>query len=203
MKQPPQPVPFSRQLDQWLKSRHPKTIAGLINATGEKSFAIVFLVLMAIPALPIPTGGITHVFELIVMLLALELVAGRRTIWLPKKWLKRPLGKTMEQRSIPYLIKKITWFEKHSHPRWGGLLANRLFLRGVGLIVFGLTLGAFLAPPFSGLDTIPSLGVVGVALGLILEDFVIYIIGVVVGIAGVFIEIGFGAAITQAIRHFF
>ena len=30
--------------------------------------------------------------------------------------------------------------------------------------MFGLTLSAFLAPPFSGLDTLPSLGVVVIGL---------------------------------------
>ena len=34
----------------------------------------------------------------------------------------------------------------------------------IGLFVFGLTLSAFLAPPFSGLDTLPSLGVVVIGL---------------------------------------
>ena len=36
-----------------------------------------------------------------------------------------------------------------------------------GALVFGLTLSAFLAPPFSGLDTLPSLGVVEIGLGVL------------------------------------
>ena len=192
---------FSQELDNWLKSNHPKTIAGLIEASGEKSFAMVFLVLMAIPALPIPTGGVTHVFEVIVMLLALELVIGRTTIWLPQKWFNRRLGKTIEQRSLPYLIKKIKWLEKYARPRFRGVLANRQYLRLVGLIVIFLTLAAFLAPPFSGLDTVPSLGVVLIALGLILEDMVVFIGGLIVGSLGVFITVVFGAALTEAVKQ--
>ena len=33
--------------------------------------------------------------------------------------------------------------------------------------------GAFLAPPFTGLDTLPSLGVVLLSLGVLLEDFAV------------------------------
>jgi hypothetical protein len=47
------------------------------------------------------------------------------------------------------------------------------------------TLAAFVAPPFSGLDTLPSLGVVVLALGLLLHDVVVTIVGIVVGLAGV------------------
>jgi hypothetical protein len=41
------------------------------------------VLLLGPSALPLPTGGATHVFEIIAMLLALELIAGRDQIWLP------------------------------------------------------------------------------------------------------------------------
>src|SRR5579871_3256472 len=96
--------PFSSQLEQWLQSTKPKTIAGLVELSGDKGFALIFLVLMAIPALPLPTGGVTHVFELITALLALEMIAGRQTVWLPKKWSNRQLGKGTLQKTLPKLI---------------------------------------------------------------------------------------------------
>ena len=37
------------------------------------------------PATPLPTGGVTHVFELITVLLG-AMVLGRRTIWLPERF---------------------------------------------------------------------------------------------------------------------
>jgi hypothetical protein len=189
---------FSKQLDDWLSSRKPKTIAGLIAVSGEKSFAVVFLVLMAIPALPLPTGGLTHIFEIITMLLALELIVGRKTIWIPKKWLDRQLGTTLEKRTLPYLVRKIRWLEKYSRRRLPSLLNLRL----VGLVVIVFSLGAFLAPPFSGLDTLPALGVVLVALSLILEDFALFGAAIIVGILGIILEVGFGAAIVALGRRY-
>lgn len=194
---------FSDQMENWLKSKQPKTIAGLITVSAEKSFALIFLVLMAIPALPIPTGGITHVFEIIVALLCLELIIGRRTIWLPQKWLHRPLGKNITTRGLPYLIRKIRWLEKYSRPRFRGLLGHRHYLRMVGLTVLALTIGAFFAPPFSGLDTLPALGVVGISLGLILEDVIVYIAGMVIGIFGIGVELFLGAAAIEGVKRLF
>ena len=203
MSNPPNNSPFSAQLETWLKSDQPKTLAGLTKVFSERSFAVVFLLLMFLPALPIPTGGVTHVFELITMLLALELVVGRRTIWLPKRLNNHGLGNVTQKKTLPFIIRRVRWFEKFSRPRLTRLLDHRLFLMFTGLIVFGLTLGAFLSPPFSGLDTLPSMGVVVIALSLILGDIVIFVMGCVVGLGGVVVEIAFGAAVTELIKRLF
>jgi hypothetical protein len=66
-----------------------------------------------------------------------------------------------------------------------------------GVAVFGFTLTAFLAPPFSGLDTLPALGVVVLSLGVLLGDIVIAGIGLGIGVIGVAVVIGLGKAITK------
>ena len=198
-KQAPQ---FSDQLEAWLKSKQPKTLASLDAVFQDKSFAITFVVLMAFPALPLPTGGITHIFEIIVMLLCLELVAGLKSPWLPDKWKHMPLGKVLTGKVIPTLMRWIRWFEKYSSPRGRWIFSLPLMNRIIGLIVFGFTLAAFLAPPFSGLDTLPSLGAVIVGLAVILDDFILLLAGTLLGIAGVVLGFVLGAAIVQSTRHF-
>src|SRR5438105_3407329 len=94
---------FSTRLESWLGSSGPKTLGNLTDVFAEKSFAIVVLVLMFFPALPLPTGGITHVFEIITMLLALEMIAGRKNIWLPKWAKQKELGKTTEKKMVPFI----------------------------------------------------------------------------------------------------
>ena len=76
---------FSSSLEAWLKSDNPKTLENLSAVFEEKSFAVLFLVLTLPSALPIPTGGITNVFEIIIILFALQLIIGRRTVWIPKR----------------------------------------------------------------------------------------------------------------------
>jgi len=71
---------FSDQLERWLESDDPKTLGALGDVFEEKSFAVTIMVLMFVPALPLPTGGITHVFELITVVLSAQMIVGRRTI---------------------------------------------------------------------------------------------------------------------------
>jgi hypothetical protein len=67
--------------------------------------------------------------------------------------------------------------------------------------VFALSLTAFLAPPFSGLDTLPALGVVVLALGVLLEDFVLAAAGLLIGAVGAVLVIGLGGLALDWLQH--
>ncbi len=194
------PQPFSNKLDLWLKSDSPKTLAAMNDVFAEKSFAISFLLLMSIPSLPIPTGGITHVFEAITILLAIEQIIGLRTIWTPKSLGKREIPISIIKKALPFLIRRIKWFEKYSRPRFSKFLANPLVNSMFGIIILGLALIAITAVPFSGLDTLPSLGIVFISLGLILEDIVGAIVGILIGLAGVAVIFGLSQIIVNLIH---
>src|SRR5689334_15303180 len=193
---------LSEQLERWLHSDHPKTIGGLVELFQEKSFAVLFVVLLAIPALPLPTGGVTHVFDVIAMLLALELIIGRRQVWLPDRWLQRELPEGIEKQGA-VLIKRIRWIERHSMARLGVLLSSRVSAIVFGAVVLGLSVTAFLAPPFTGLDTLPSLGVVLISLGVLFEDALLALIGLVIGGAGVLLVIVLGRAAVHEVSSLF
>lgn len=192
-------TPFSVELEAWLKSDKPKTLHGLDEVFAEKSFAVLFLILLAIPALPVPTGGLTHIFEIIAMLLALEVIVGREGLWLPKRWKNLPLGSVMEKRVLPTLIKYIKKLERFSRPRLNSFLHNKLSFGLFGVSVLIFSLAAFLAPPFSGLDTLPALAVVMLSLGVILEDVVLTFIGIVLGAIGIALIISLGEIVLKLI----
>jgi hypothetical protein len=50
---------LSDELDGWLRSDGDKTLGSLIDLFEERSFAVLFLFLLAPSALPLPTGGVT------------------------------------------------------------------------------------------------------------------------------------------------
>jgi hypothetical protein len=199
----PDDKPVSDELEEWLDGEQPKTLGGLIDVFGERSFAIIFVLLMALPALPLPTGGATHVLEVITALLALELVAGRREIWLPRRWKRFELATPARRKIITALLKRIRQLERISRPRGRWLFGHRLSGIVFGLVVLALTITAFFAPPFSGLDTLPSIGVVVLAVGVLLTDYVLAIAGFVVGALGIVAVIGFGSLIAKAIKSVF
>ncbi len=193
---------FADELDAWLSTKGPKTFSTLEKVFGERSFAIIFLVFMALPALPIPTGGITHILEILTMLIALQPIAGLKKLWVPQFLSRRELPKSFTDKALPLLMRRVRWFEKYSRPRGEALTKNGMFSRFAGLCVLGLTLGAFLALPFSGLDTLPALGVVLIALAMIEDDISFFVIGLLVGLGGILLEYTVGAALIAAIKSF-
>lgn len=197
------PPRVSDQLERWLTGADPKTLGSLIDAFGAGSFAIVFVLLMAVPALPLPTGGVTHVFEVVTMLLALELIAGRQRIWLPQRWRRLELSGESREKFVEVLLRRIRWLERFSRPRARILFGHRLSGVAFGAAVLGLALTAFLAPPFSGLDTLPSLGAVVLALGYLLTDAILAAVGAFVGLLGVASVIFLGSVAVRLVKSIF
>lgn len=133
------------------------------------------------------------------MLLALELIIGRTEVWIPKRFHDRELKGLTNSKFQNTLVKRLRWFEKFSRPRMAGLLENRPTGVVFGAAVLGFALTAFLAPPFSGLDTLPALGAVVLSLGVLLGDIVIAGAGIGIGIGaiGLALVIFLGKAITK------
>ncbi len=194
------PEKISDELQRWLAGDGAKTVGSLIELFGERSFAILFIVLLGVPALPLPTGGATHVFEIIAVLLALELIAGREEVWLPERWRRLELAGEKQQRFITSLIKIIRRLERLSRPRLRFVFHHRLSNIAFGLLTVAGSAGAFLAPPFTGLDTLPALGTVLLSLGVLLEDFLIVALALLVGIAGITLEVILGGATIHILK---
>jgi hypothetical protein len=197
-----EPRDFSDELEEWLQADGPKTIGALDDVFAEKSFAVAILLLMFLPALPIPTGGITHIFEAITFLLAIGMVVGRPRIWLPRRFRNRELG-SIATKGLPFIVRRVRWFEKFSQPRMAFLFTQRWFLSIAGLLVMAFTAGSAIAPPFSGLDTLPALGVVVIALSVILEDIVVFAIGIAIGAGGIALIITVGEAAARLFTRVF
>ena len=197
------PEKVSDELERWLSGDGDKTLGSLIELFEEKSFAILFVLLLGVPALPLPTGGATHVFEIIAVLLALQLIAGREQIWLPQRWRKLELAGARQQRFIAALMRMIRRLERISKPAPALPVRPSPEQHRLRAARDRRLLGAFFAPPFTGLDTLPALGVVLLSLGVLLEDFLVVVVGVVVGAAGVVLEIVLGSAAIKGIGHIF
>jgi hypothetical protein len=192
---------FSDQLERWLRDPGPKSVGALSEVFAEKGFAVGIMLLMFVPALPLPTGGVTHLFEAIAALLALEMIIGRDTVWLPRRWRDRQLGEVLTGKAIPFVIRRVRWLERFARPRLAGLFARRTVRAGLGVLLLGSIVGAALAPPFSGLDTLPALGAVMIALSIVFEDAVLLVAGCVVSATGIALIVTIGAAAARLLRR--
>ena len=194
---------FSDELEAWVDSGATKTLGGLQETFGDRSFAVAIFLLMAPTALPLPTGGLTYVLEVTTILLSLEMVAGRRTVWFPARLRRRELGDITTGSAVPRIARIIRWCERWSRPRGARLIDGMLGWRVSGLVLGGLTTAAMLAPPFSGLDTLPALGVVLIALAILLRDVVIATVGVIIGAAGTLLMVSLGTAAVRLLQDLF
>jgi hypothetical protein len=194
---------LSEELADWLTGDGEKTLGSLVDVFGERSFAVLFVLLLGVPALPLPTGGATHVFEIIAVLVALQLVAGREEIWLPQRWRRIELTGRKRERFLHALLRLIRRLERISRPRLSFLFDSRLSNAVFGVLVIGGSVGAFLAPPFTGLDTLPSLGVVLLSISVLLKDALLAALALVVGATGVALEVVLGAAAIRGIWGLF
>jgi hypothetical protein len=184
---------FSDQLESWLERDEPKTIGALTTLMGEKSFALILMLLLFPAAIPIPTGGVTHVLEIFALLVAVQVVLGRRELWLPRRVREHELGEAMTGKAVPVLVRRVRWLERWSRPRLARPLDTRIARSVLGVFVLLFVVGALVAPPFSGLDTLPALGVVIVCLGIILDDVLVVALGIAAGTAGIALVLMLGS----------
>lgn len=200
--EPEAPV-FSDELEGWLVSDEHKTFGEMADVFGERGFAVAVVLTMSLPALPLPTGGVTHVFEVVALLVGVEMVVGLDELWLPGWVKRRGLGSVIEGRALPFIVRRIRWFEKRSRRRGAELFDQRWFRRVLGLLVIALVVASALAPPFSGLDTLPAMGAVVVALAILLGDVVLLGVGILLGTGGVILMVTIGAALARLITGLF
>jgi hypothetical protein len=130
------------------------------------------------------------------------MVAGAKTIWLPSRWRDRELGGTA-RKALPIMMRRIRSLERMSRRRGAHLFEHDWFIRLLGVVLIALAIGSAIAPPFSGLDTFPAIGAVGVALAIILEDVLILAIGVAIGTGGVILIFTLGAAVYRLLTGLF
>ena len=172
------------------------------NAFAEKSFAVTILLLMFVPALPFPTGGSRTCSR--------SSPSSSRSRWCSgagrsgcRKWKQRELGTTMTGKAVPFVIRRVRWFEKFSRPEARRPVRSALVHPIDRARDHRVRDRRVLAPPFSSLDTLPALGVVTISLAIILEDIVILGVGTAIGAGGIVLIVTIGAAIAHFLKNLF
>ena len=100
-------------------------------------------------------------------------------------------GRTLTGKALMTLVRRL---ERLTRPRLAFLFRRHLTDVAFGLLVISGSAAAFLAPRFTGLDTLPSLGVVLLSLAVLLEDALIAAMALTIGVTGVAQELALGAA---------
>ncbi len=176
------------------------TVADIVSVLRDRAFALL-IVLLGLPnCLPMPPP-IPFVCGLLLALVAAQIAAGREAPWLPAALLRRSIPQDAVQRAIARALPVLQTLERLSRPRFA-FLESPIALRFLGFAVIAFAIGLLVAPPVIG--QIPlGLAVCLVGLGLVERDGALVVGGLVVGIAGLTLSLGFVYAILQGVERLF
>ncbi len=160
--------------------REEPTIGELVGALSERGFGIL-LVLISLPsALPIPAVGYSIPFGLLIALLGLQLIWGRAVPWLPERLCKRAVPRLVVPLLADKGIQLLRRIERFLKPRVRSLNSSVIFRGLIGLFV--LVMGTLMMIPVPGTNTLPGLTILLIGLGLVENDGLLTIIGLLFGV---------------------
>ena len=127
-------------------------VRDIVDNLGRKSFAslmLIFTLISASPASAIP--GVTAIVAAIVFILVVQMIIGRKSVWLPELIMQRRLDAGRLNNGIRWLRKPVQFVEKLLKPRWS------FFLRKPWLYLpLVLLLGLTMFMPF--MEVVPTSG---------------------------------------------
>lgn len=158
------------------------TVAEIIGVLRDRAFALL-VVLLGLPnCLPMPPP-IPLVCGLLLALVAVQIIFGRATPWLPRALLRRSIARTDLERAVARAIPILRRLERFSRPRMP-IFESGVAFRATGVLILLLSIGIVLAlPPFLG--QIPlGVAVCLVGLGLVERDGLVVLGGLALGSIG-------------------
>ena len=164
------------------------TVGDIIAVLRDRAFALL-VVLLGLPnCLPMPPP-IPLVCGLVLLVIAIQIVAGMTAPWLPRRLLDQSIARETVAKAVTRAVPLLRRLERWSRPRLS-VFDGALGMRGMGVLILALALALIVAPPFFG--QIPlGLAVSLIGLGLVERDGFVVLIGLVIGGIGVGISIGF------------
>ena len=156
-------------------------IEELLKLAGERSFGLFLAVLSFPSALPLPAPGYSTPFGVVILLLALQMLAGRTTPWLPQWVLQKSIERSQLQKWVQAGIPWLQRIEKVACPRWKQVCSSRFGQVWLGTLI-GL-MGISMIIPVPGTNTLPAMGVFVTAFGLLEEDGILCSLGSLICVA--------------------
>ena len=167
--------------------KHGISISEITRAVGEKGFGLLLIVLSLPSAFPVPAPGYSTPFGLVMALIALQMISGRRVVWLPNKIgtisIKPELADMMLGRASKFLGK----MERYIRPR-------QKWIRGqtgqASLALVVLIMACLMMLPIPLTNTFPAMVIFMIGVGLSEEDGLLAIVAFTLGCCAVLLYMG-------------
>lgn len=179
------------------------TLGEIRDRLDERSFGLLILIL-SIPCLVPALYGVPQVIGVPILLLAGQMLIGMKEPWLPNGLLSRRAPQSWLDRMADFAEKRMGWFERLSRPRL------KAFSTGFGerfAALFMIVATITIVLPM--VNTVPSIALALLAVGLIQRDGLFVLGGAVVatvwasGLTAVALGLYYGASWAAGIAGFF
>jgi hypothetical protein len=175
------------------------SVEKIVDSIGEGSFG-TSLAFFAIPeVVPIPIPGLAAIVVIPTAVISAQMAVGHKQIKLPRFILKKTVPRRALAAAIHAILPFLEKAEKLSKPRWKWATTS-LAKRLLGVFVFVLALS--IAFPMPGFNMPQAISTFIIALGLVEDDGILVVAGVLAGLAslallggavfGLFSFLGFG-----------
>ena len=158
------------------------SIGELTDAVGEKGFGLL-LVLLSLPsALPVPAPGYSTPFGIVIALIALQMLMGRQTVWLPARLQRIRIKPSMARKMSGAATKFLRTVEHLIRPRQQWIRAQ---LGQSGLAIVILIMACLMMLPIPLTNTLPAMVIFMIGVGLSEDDGLLAIAAFAVGCVAV------------------
>ena len=149
----------------------------LLEHIGDRGFGLLLLVLALPAALPIPAPGYATPFGVLMVVLGAQMAMGRPSPSIPGFFANRTIKHGILEFSIKNGHLPLKVVEFLIRPRLRAVSRNRAFRAAVGLII--VAMAAFMSLPIPLTNTAPSFVIFVLAAGLLEEDGLMLLAGLV------------------------
>jgi hypothetical protein len=167
----------------------------LIDSMGDRSHGLLVAALALPNALPIYLPGLSAVFGLPLVFIALQLAIGRHRLWLPKSLMRRSLSRALFARMAQILMPYLARLEGTLKPRRTELISPAME-QAIGVLSVFLGLLLSLPLPLTNIPLTIPLVVLGV--GLAERDGLMVAVGLVLGLVTAAIVLTLSGALVFA-----
>lgn len=165
-------------------SKNRITLDNIVNSIGNRGYGPLILAAALIEILP--TGAIPGVPTFMAMLIILfsgQMVAGRRSPWMPRKLRDRGIEREKFDQARKKAKPVTARIDRVLKPRLGGLVTpTAARLVGVTCILLAMTMPPLELVPF--MSSIPAAAIAFFAVGLCARDGLVILLGFVVAALG-------------------
>lgn len=158
------------------------TLGDIIDLAGERIFGFLLVILSLPSALPIPAPGYSIPFGILLLLLAIQLIVGSQTPWLPQSWLNHSISLDKVQRILKSGIPWLQKIELISRPRLSYICTSLIGRIVIGCAIALMAISMMIPIPLT--NTLPAIGIFVTGFGLLDDDGIISLGGLVLCLMG-------------------